>query len=264
MGTFAVSADKAYLKPIGKRLAMVRDERGFRNREQFAEAFGVPKKTFEKYEQGLTELPTKLMMWLRDAHRVNLTWLVTGEGDMFDDASKALSAPITVEQTDFQQFANTMVQKIGSLERKLDPPPPPPATIKFFPDGASAGWGRAVLDDTNVEELDMEAFASRLLGLDVDDITLFPVKGDSMYPTLQIGDYAVINRSKRKFVEGALFVVSIDNELYVKRAKRGEDGACCWLSDNIDQDKYPPICRQGDEISRLKVIGRVTNFFRSI
>lgn len=88
-----MSAEKAYLKPIGKRLAVVRDKRGFRNREQFAEAFGVPKKTFEKYEQGLTELPTKLMIWLRDEHRVNLTWLVTGEGDMFDDPSKLPSAP---------------------------------------------------------------------------------------------------------------------------------------------------------------------------
>lgn len=213
------------------------------------------------YERGERVPDAGVLAAYREKFGVNISWLVSGIGDdMFDDPTKAPTAPIAVEQADFRQ----LVQKIGSLERKLEPPPPPPATIKFFPEGASAGWGRAVLDDTNVEELDMEAFASRLLGLDVDDITLFPVKGDSMYPTLQVGDHVVINRSKRKFVDGAVFVVSIDNELYVKRAKRGEDGACCWLSDNIDQDKYPPICRQGDEISRLKVIGRVTNFFRSI
>ncbi|WP_230170694.1 helix-turn-helix domain-containing protein [Rhizobium sp. CECT 9324] len=81
-----MSADKSYLKPIGQRLIALRTQLGFRNREQFAEAFGAPRKTFEKYEQGLTELPTRLMLWLSSEHHVNLDWLLTGEGQMFEGA----------------------------------------------------------------------------------------------------------------------------------------------------------------------------------
>lgn len=86
-----MSDEKGYLKPIGARLKEVRIELGFRNRDSFAEAYGVPKKTFEKYEQGLIELPTKLLLWLQEKHRVNLTWLMTGNESMFDDASEERS-----------------------------------------------------------------------------------------------------------------------------------------------------------------------------
>lgn len=87
-------ADKSYLKPIGQRLMTLRATLGFRNREQFAEAFGAPKKTFEKYEQGLTELPTKLLLWLSTEHHVNLDWLVTGEGQMLDGQDSVQVNPI--------------------------------------------------------------------------------------------------------------------------------------------------------------------------
>lgn len=252
-----------YKTALGRRLADVREKFG-QDREELAATLGnVSAGSLANYERGDNVPDANLVATYHSKLNVSLQWLITGEGDMFDDPTKAPSAPITVEQTDFRQFANTMVQKIGSLERRLEPPPPPPATIKFFPQAASAGWGRAVLDDEGVEELDMEAFASRLLGLDPDHVTLFPIKGDSMYPTLQQRDYAVVDRRKRRIVDDAIFVVSIDNDLYIKRAKR-EDDACCWLSDNPDQSKYPPIFLKGDELRRMKVVGQVTNVLRKL
>lgn len=102
-----MDTDKSYLKPIGQRLIELRAELGFRNREQFADAFGSPKKTFEKYEQGLSELPTKLMLWLSSEHHVNLDWLMTGEGDMFETLSKA--PPVA------SSFNEDAVEKIARL-----------------------------------------------------------------------------------------------------------------------------------------------------
>lgn len=257
MGTFAMSADKAYLKPIGKRLTAVRDERGFRNREQFAEAFGVPKKTFEKYEQGLTELPTKLMMWLRDEHRVNLTWLVTGEGDMFDDRSKVPSTLITVEPATVQQLADTvgtLSQSLDDMVQRLEPPPPPPVTIKYYTVQASAGGGAAVLYESQGVDLDMQSLAIELLHIKPKHAGLLRVKGDSMLDTLAEGDLAVMDRSDKDPEEGGLYVVSLEGDVFVKRARWVGLAHLQWCSDN---PAYDPIEVKNGDLNQMNVIGRV-------
>lgn len=245
-------------------------------RKAAADAMGVGATTLDNYRSGKTQPKyLELIRLAQYAQRVQgqilknmrLTDVSASDPGKSHVIQEKAVATIAVDHATVEQLVDKIdriSQEIGTMRRSLDPPPPPPATIKFFPQAASAGWGRAVLDDEGVEDLEMEAFASRLLGLDVNHITLVPVLGYSMDPTLQGGDYAVVDRRKRKIVDDAIFVVSIDNDLYIKRAKRGEDGACCWLSDNVDQDKYPPICLKGDEISRMKLVGRVTNVIRSI
>lgn len=254
MGTLIMSTDKAYLKPIGKRLVVVREKRGFRNREQFAEAFGAPKKTFEKYEQGLSELPTKLMMWLRDEHHVNLTWLITGEGGMFDDA---LPAPITVEPVTVQQLVDTvdsLSQNLSSMAQRLEPPPPPPVTIKYYSVQASAGGGADVLYESQGVDMDMQALASELLHIKPKHAGLLRIKGDSMLNTLAEGDVAVMDRSDRDPEDGGLYVVSIEGQVFVKRAKWVDLAHLQWCSDN---PVYDPINVRNGDLNHMNVIGRV-------
>lgn len=221
----------------------------------------MSKNTLASYERGETEPTATVLASYRDLLGVNANWIVTGSGEMLDDSTKAPAAMIAVEESDFLQFANTMVQKIGSLEQRLEPPPPPPATVKYFPHAASAGWGLAVTEDESAEDLDMEAFFARLLGINVDYASLFQIKGDSMFPTLRHGDWAILNRQQRKIVDDQVFVFSLEDDLYIKRARTGPDGALLWHSDN---EGYPPICLKGDEITRMKVVGRVTNVIRAV
>lgn len=263
-----MSTEKAYLKPIGKRLIAVREKRGFRNREQFAEAFGAPKKTFEKYEQGLTELPTKLMMWLRDEHHVNLTWLITGEGDMFDDTPLA---PITVEPATVQQLVDTvgsLSQNLGSMAQRLEPPPPPPTTIRYLPLVASAGGGAAVLYESGTSDMDMDRLARDVFDMRPRDIMLMRIKGDSMEPTLKDGDFAVVDTSrpvvKGNPEDGRIYITSINGELYAKRADWYSNGnSFAWRSDN-DLPQYAPIEVSSDEVDREVVIGEVLNIIRPV
>lgn len=86
-----MATDKTEQKAIAQRLMAARKELGYANREEFAEAYGAPKKTIEKYEQGHSKVPPQLMLWLRDRHNLNLTWLMSGEGAMLDTVlTKAL------------------------------------------------------------------------------------------------------------------------------------------------------------------------------
>ena len=103
--------EKAYLKPIGARLKEVRTALGFPNRDSFAEAYGVPKKTFEKYEQGLSELPTKLLLWLQEKHSINLTWLMTGTESMFEVAPPTESLTLGYDVA--------LLQKIGDRVEEI-------------------------------------------------------------------------------------------------------------------------------------------------
>lgn len=245
-------------------------------RKAAADAMGVGATTLDNYRSGKTQPKyLELIRLAQYAQRVQgqilknmrLTDVSASDSGKSHVVQEKTVATVTVDHATVEQLVDKidrMAQEIGTMRRSLDPPPPPPATIKFLPQAASAGWGRAVLDDEGVEELDMTAFASRLLGIEADHITLVPVIGYSMDPTLQDGDYAVVDRRKRKIEDGAVFVVSNDNDLYIKRAKRGDDGACCWLSDNIDQEQYKPICLVGDELRRMKVVGRVTNVLRRL
>lgn len=257
----------AKMSDLADRIRKAADEIGGLN--QLAKLTGTPRRTLGYWLEGKQPKPQAIEA-IAKATNVDLQWLLTGAGDMrpsaFSVAMQRLLAETAVKDVDADKAAEAFSQAMRLIDGGAPRGPDlhKHSTIKFFPQAASAGWGRAVLDDEGLEELDMEAFASRLLGIDVNHITLVPVRGYSMDPTLQGGDYAVVDRRKRKIVDDAIFVVSIDNDLYIKRAKRGEDGACCWLSDNVDQDKYPPICLKGDEISRIKVVGRVTNVLRRL
>lgn len=236
-------------------------------RKAAAEAMGVGATTLDNYRSGKTQPKYLELIRLARAaqaiHKEALTTLRTLK-PVSDPKAESAGASVSVDQASFAQLVekvDRMSKEIGTMRQSLEPQPSPPATMKYYPHAASAGWGQAVIDDEGAEDLDMEHFVVRVLGLNIDFTNLVPVKGESMYPTLQGGDYAIIDRRKRKIVEDELFVFSLENDLYIKRAKPREDGSLCWISDNPD---YPPICLQGDEMSRMKVVGRVTNVIRAL
>lgn len=51
-------------------------------------------------------------------------------------------------------------------------------------------------------------------------LNLIIVNGDSMEPTLQDGDFVIIDRSVESFYTDSMFAFSLDDSLYVKRVQR--------------------------------------------
>lgn len=75
--------------PLGQRLSDVRKALGHDSRKSFAELLGMSADTLGTYERGVSEPNMALLADYNRKYAVNLTWLVTGFGDMFDDPSKA-------------------------------------------------------------------------------------------------------------------------------------------------------------------------------
>lgn len=75
------------LKPrtaFARRLIDVREAAGFENRADFAELLGIPTDTLGSYERGVAEPGVALLAQYRELLGVNLSWLITNEGDMFE------------------------------------------------------------------------------------------------------------------------------------------------------------------------------------
>jgi SOS-response transcriptional repressor LexA len=90
----------------------------------------------------------------------------------------------------------------------------------------------------------------------VDKLAILTAYGDSMSPTFSDGDLLLVDRGVKEIKLDAVYVISRDNELFIKRVRRRvQDGAVIIKSDN-------PLYGTGDiiengEREQLEILGRV-------
>lgn len=75
--------------PLGRRLREVRAHFGIDDREVFAGRLGVSKAALAYYERGERTPDASVLAAYRQVLGVNISWLVSGAGEMFDDPLKA-------------------------------------------------------------------------------------------------------------------------------------------------------------------------------
>lgn len=97
-------------------------------------------------------------------------------------------------------------------------------------------------------------------GFKESDLVIVWAKGDSMEPTIHNNDTLVINTSRKKPVDGHIYVIRFEDSLWVKRM---QVKATSWilLSDN---PVYPPMEIKLDEQSSFEVVGQVVNISKDI
>lgn len=254
---------------LGARLRALRNELGVEDREQFASSLGISKAALAYYERGERVPDASVLSAYRSAFGVNLNWMLSGEGEIFEDPSKVPARTVTVDaQTvqDLHSSVQEIAQELGQRRKAAQRlPRERPSTFQYYGIKASAGGGAAVLHEVGVP-LDLETLSSELLGVSSAHIDLLTVKGDSMLPTLTDGDLVFVDRRKRRIEdidEGAVYLVSIDGDLYVKRAHWREDGieVLEWVSDN---ELFEPIRIEGAGYARMTLLGRIISFWHRL
>jgi phage repressor protein C with HTH and peptisase S24 domain len=117
---------------------------------------------------------------------------------------------------------------------------------------ACAGAGSLELKDNIIDELPFDrAWISRKGR--PESMVAMEVVGDSMSPELEPGDTILVDQSQQDVKDNALYVVSLQGSLQVKRLQ-ARSGLVFLFSAN---QKYAPITLQGDEIDTVRIIGRV-------
>ncbi|MCK3776445.1 helix-turn-helix domain-containing protein [Ensifer sesbaniae] len=103
--------------PLAQRLTQARKAIGHENRAPFAALIAVPIETLAKYERGDREPPIDLLSSYHTRFGINLSWLLSGSGEMFDDPSKAPAGVLDSQLLD--RLGRAALQVFGDIKRNL-------------------------------------------------------------------------------------------------------------------------------------------------
>ena len=92
------------------------------------------------------------------------------------------------------------------------------------------------------------------------NMVLMDIVGNSMEPELKDGDTVLVDRSKNEILAGAIYAVGVEDTVLIKRVEKLPD-KLVLISDN---QKYSPTYISGDDINRVRVLGKVLWICREI
>lgn len=118
----------------------------------------------------------------------------------------------------------------------------------------SAGPGALAPDETTTTRMAFELHWLAEIGVQTDSAVILPARGDSMEPTIMNGSPMLVDTSKTEIQNGFIYVISVANDLLVKRVRRRLDGRIDLISDNR---AYDPETLDAASLAQLRVIGRV-------
>ena len=82
--------------------------------------------------------------------------------------------------------------------------------------------------------------------------------GDSMEGTFNNGDVLFVDTGMNEIKMDAVYVLNLNDELYIKRLQRKPDGSILMISDNA---KYQPYTIQNGEKNKFQVLGRIVGIW---
>ena len=188
----------------------------------FAARFGLKRHDIANYERGRADLPSSVMGGL-DKLGFNITWLLTGEGQMFRAATSTYGDLVLVNRYDVH---------------------------------VGAGHGTYVVGEDVLGSVAFKKDWIKERGLNSNNLALVDVVGDSMEKVLREGDFVLIDLSQTKIISGKAYVIRIGDELLVKYLQHLPGGLIQVFSEN--SVIYPPFSIDKKELgAEIFIIGRV-------
>jgi phage repressor protein C with HTH and peptisase S24 domain len=209
---------------LAKRMQLAVDEAG--GMSAVSAASGIPLSTLDRYVRGGAEPPASRLAEFSKACGVSVEWLLFG-GDF--------PSKIRGEPPDNEAISGVTL-------------------IPFLNVQGSAGPGTS---NEAVEVLDKIPFATVLLkkqGVSPEKAHAITARGDSMVPTILDGQVLLVDTAVRRIHRDAIYALTIDGDVLIKRVQKGSDGRLTLISDNPN---YPPEVLASDAALRLKIEGRV-------
>jgi len=202
---------------LGERLIQARKLRGT-SQAELARRAGVSQPTISDLESG-AQAGTRKAPELAHALKVDLSWLLTGRGEM---------EPRPARRDGDERHVHVVRVK-GAV--------------------TSAGSGRISWEHEEVDhDHGFPRSWMRDRGLHPERCRTFRIGDDSMSPYLQDGDVVLLSLADRELRGGEVYAIAVSGELCIKRVHRRADGGLELISDNRSPH-YPA--------ERANVIGKV-------
>lgn len=129
-------------------------------------------------------------------------------------------------------------------------------TLDYIHLNPSCGNGTAVIEEADVTpiKLGTQMIQSVLKITNPYDLKIFKATGDSMESIIEDGDMLLVDTSRTDFSNGGIFLLTINNDWFVKRLRKRLSGELDVISDNT---KYPVETFKPDDDIEIVVKGRV-------
>ena len=188
--------------------------------------------TYQYYERGERDIPLSVLQKIITTFKVNHSWLLTGEGEMFIDNKNVAGG----KKPDIKSFSY----------------------VPLFDVKAAAGAGY-INESENIT--DFLAFKTNwihtVLRTSPKELFLIHVIGDSMEPTLKEGDIIMGDKSRSNTSKDGIYIVKKDDRLIIKRIQFQGD-VVLIKSDNKFYDTYTVPA------SELEVVGKAVWYGRKM
>lgn len=189
---------------IGARLRSERERAGL-SRDQVITHISYSRSTLQQWEAGHTEPPISAIEQLASLYKISSQYLIFGE----QSGGSIRHDTVAANDENYQD-------------------------IPIYDLAASAGTGRLVADEHITNYLKFPNWWFNERGLQHTNVVGLYTKGDSMEPTIPDNSLLLIDQSKTYLSDGKVYVLRVDDELYVKRIKRILGGGLELISDNPD------------------------------
>lgn len=178
--------------------------------------------------------------------------------------AKIFADALEVQVSDFSKRLDKEIKSMTSAN--VIPLPQTGDIIKIprFVDGADEGIrasmgvgatnGSSYVDVFNGLSIDKTWLRQNVNYSNPVNLAIITGYGDSMAGTFDDGDVLLVDRGYTEIKIDAVYVLSLGNELYIKRLQRRPDGTILMISDN---PKYPPYEIKNGDIDTFRVEGRV-------
>ncbi|MQU56801.1 helix-turn-helix domain-containing protein [Pseudomonas helleri] len=126
--------------------------------------------------------------------------------------------------------------------------------VPLYDARCSAGHGAWTEGARILTHLAFTTYSLRKHGLEPSKLSAIRVDGDSMEGLLSDGDTVLIDHSRNNLEGEAIYVIRLDDHLYVKRLQRQIGGGVAVISANT---AYQPMMVSKESLNDLEIVGRV-------
>jgi phage repressor protein C with HTH and peptisase S24 domain len=238
-------------RDIALRIAALQGDMSVR---AFALKCNITDSLMRKYLAGSMPGVDKLVQ-IAKANDCSVEWLATGEGEK---RPRPHANPDSLHATHETEPLVTEIGNHGgglavhgsatSLSNEF-------VLVPRYEVSARGGNGYVIHSEQVVDHLAFKADWVRLeLGSSPKNLVLISAVGESMEPTIRPGDLLLVDRGSDGVRQDAIYAISHDGELRIKRVQRLFNGTLIIKSDNPG---YQPEELTADESLSLRIVGRV-------
>lgn len=216
-------------KEIGNRLRLIRESQNI-SRVQASEYAGIGTTTMQAWENGEREASIESIEKLAVLYKTSPQQIIFGK-ESYEQPEKT---------TDNREQDNEYIY------------------IPAYDIEVSAGFGAfSVGTQQSSRHFAFRKRWAQARGLEPTKLSAVFARGDSMEPTIKDGAVVIIDHRRNRAMDGKIYVIRIDDRLWVKRVQWLFDGGLRLISDNQIYSASDISKKELQQENNIEVIGQV-------